>query len=416
MIKNIFKVFIVSFLFMINVFAFETLSVSFNNDEQDIEVRQYKSNGDDLLIVLPSTHGLTNGLKSLVNSVNKKGVEVWVADPYSSFFLPTVDSSLKKIPKNAYVSIINKAIKTNKNIFLFSNDKANALLLQSAHKWQLQSKKTLSGVILVSPNIYKVTPSAGNDGEFLKIASSTNIAITLFIPQKSTLALRINDIVKKLKIGGSDVNIEVLDKVRDRFFFRDDALDSEKYLSKIFSKNIINSMKKMKKFTKKRVVKKLEKKSKKVKKRSARMLKEYKGKLKSSDFTLKDIDGKIHQLSKYKGKVVLLNFWASWCPPCVHEMPSMSVLNDDLSSKPFEILAVNLGETKEDMKPFLTKHKVSFSILLDPKRDLAKSWKVFAFPTSYVLDKNGKIRYSIAGGFDWDVPEVKNILNKLINE
>lgn len=413
---NVIK-FILSFWILASSsFAFETIAISFNHDEQDIDVRIYEAKGDDLLIVMPSTHGLTSGLQNLVKDINSKNTEVWIADPYSSFFLPTVESSLKKIPINAYVSIIQKAIQTKKNIYLLSNDKANSVLLKSAYKWQSNSTESLKGVILISPNLYKVTPSAGNDGEFLGIVSATNLPITLFIPEKSTLALRVKSITSRFNSGGSDVDVKILDDVRDRFFFRDDALNSEKNLSKIFAFNIVQSMKHMKKFSKKREVKNIIAKTKKVQKKTTRMLKKYKGKLKVSDFTLSDIKNNIHQLDKYKGKVVLLNFWASWCPPCVHEMPSMSKLYDDLSSKPFTILAVNLGETKKDMKPFLDKYQVSFPILLDPKRDLAKSWKVFAFPTSYILDKKGKIRYSIAGGFDWNTKEVKDILEKLINE
>lgn len=82
----------------------------------------------------------------------------------------------------------------------------------------------------------------------------------------------------------------------------------------------------------------------------------------------------------------------------------------------FDILAVNLGEDKSSIETFLQQHPVNFSVLLDPGQTQPKQWKVFAFPTSYLLDKNGRIRYSVAGGIDWNEPEIQQIVNELLNE
>ena len=411
---KLFQFFIFLCIFSTSIFAEEIISIEFNDDE--IQVQQYDVKGDDLLIIFPSDHGITDGLKNLTTKLVQKNIEVWIADPFSSWFLPTVESSLGKIPLEAYVQTIKAANKTNKNIYLLTNDKGAGLLLKAVHKWQSNSKAVLSGVILISPNIYQKTPSAGNDGILLEIASATNIPVSILVPEKSTLSLRINDTVKALKKGGSDISVEVLKDVRDRFFFREDSTSSEIKLSSTFSKQIVKSMEQTRLHAKKRVAIKLNKKKGKKNKKITRLLNKYNGNLKVTDFTLKDISGNYHTLSKYKGNVVLLNFWASWCPPCVHEMPSMSKLKDGLKDKSFDILAVNLGETPNQMSNFLQKHPVNFTILLDPLKNLAKEWKVFAFPTSYIIDKKGKIRYSVAGGFDWDTAEVKEIINQLESE
>ena len=120
---------------------------------------------------------------------------------------------------------------------------------------------------------------------------------------------------------------------------------------------------------------------------------------------LKDLDGKPHTLADYKGRVVLINFWATWCPPCRAEMPSMQRLKMAMKDKPFTILAVNMAETETEVRTFLKETrdpKIDFTILMDKDGKALKQWKVFVFPTSYVLDTQGKVRYTLLGSTEWD--------------
>jgi thiol-disulfide isomerase/thioredoxin len=150
-------------------------------------------------------------------------------------------------------------------------------------------------------------------------------------------------------------------------------------------------------------------------------LKPYKGRP-LPDFELVDLNGKKHSIAGYKGKVLLVNFWATWCPPCVKEMPSMQRLQDKMAGKPFETLAVNMGEGKEEITSFLQKHPVmkenplTFPILLDSDSAILKSWKIFAFPTTFLINKNGEIKYGLFGGLEWDGPEAVEIVETLVAE
>jgi peroxiredoxin len=131
---------------------------------------------------------------------------------------------------------------------------------------------------------------------------------------------------------------------------------------------------------------------------------------------LQDMDGKTINLKDYRGKVVLLNFWASWCPPCVHEMPSMAALKTQLKGQDFEILAANLAEDKAAINAFVKSHPVNFPILLDPKGSAVKEWKVFAYPSSYLIDKKGQIRYALFGGYEWTSPAAMHAIEQLLKE
>jgi peroxiredoxin len=129
---------------------------------------------------------------------------------------------------------------------------------------------------------------------------------------------------------------------------------------------------------------------------------------------LKDLDGRQHRLADYRGKVVLINFWATWCGPCREEMPSIQELKNKLAGRPFVVLAVNLDEPESRIRKFLTQMKLDFPILLDPDRKVAKGWNARILPATFIVGPDGRVRYSLVGEINWANEHVVARISELL--
>lgn len=120
------------------------------------------------------------------------------------------------------------------------------------------------------------------------------------------------------------------------------------------------------------------------------------------DFTLTDMQGEEVSLAQFRGQVVILNFWATWCPPCREEMPSMEKLYQKTRDQGLVLLAVNVEENgRQAVRQFLEKTPYSFPILLDDERTVQQAYGVFRFPESFIIDRNGVVVEKIIGARDW---------------
>ena len=137
--------------------------------------------------------------------------------------------------------------------------------------------------------------------------------------------------------------------------------------------------------------------------------------LPAPDFTFPGLDGKMVSLSDYTGKVVLVNIWATWCPPCVEEMPSMEKLYQKLKDKDFEILAVSVDSLgAKAVAPFMKKHNLTFPALIDSAGTSRTIYRTTGIPESFIIDKKGILIEKIIGPRDWTKPEISSFLINLI--
>ena len=136
----------------------------------------------------------------------------------------------------------------------------------------------------------------------------------------------------------------------------------------------------------------------------------------AKNFTLPDLDGKPQRLSDYRGKVVLVNFWATWCPPCRREMPSMERLSQRLKDQPFVILGINQQEDPERVFVFTAQvdPSPSFPILFDRNSKVDNAWGVLGLPASFIVDQKGRVVYRAMGGREFDHPEIEQTIRALL--
>lgn len=129
-----------------------------------------------------------------------------------------------------------------------------------------------------------------------------------------------------------------------------------------------------------------------------------------------DIDGKTVDLRDLQGRVLVVNFWATWCEPCREEMPSLQRLREKLAGRPVDVLTVNYGESREKIAQYLDKEKVALPVLLDTEMEAAKAWGVGGLPMTFLVDASGKVRYSVFGERDWSADEPLALVEKLLAE
>ncbi len=129
-------------------------------------------------------------------------------------------------------------------------------------------------------------------------------------------------------------------------------------------------------------------------------------------FVLTDLESTTHDLTDYRGKVLVVSFWATWCAPCVRELPSLTRAADLLEDDGVSVVAVNVGEGPEDVQRFLARMPSDLMFLVDEESKVSAVWDVRALPTAYVVDKQGRIAMRVIGGLEWDAePMLQDLRN-----
>jgi thiol-disulfide isomerase/thioredoxin len=386
-------------------------------DGTDAPVTVHAAAGDTVLLWLPSGIPGATPDAALAEKISALGFEVWRADVLEARFLPTLESSLEQVPDSDIIALIDAARATGKRVTLLASARAALLALRGAQAWQAAhpAASGLDGAILLHPNLYLGPPEPGREAEFHPLVTRTRLPVHIIQPEKSPWRFRLDTLKPALERGGARVTVQFLPGVRDRYYFRADATPEEDAEAARLPAHIHAATERLRSTTSARPaatpvpIAKLP-----TRRAGVRGLQPYRGDPLPPALQLADLDGRRQDLAQLHGRVVLVNFWASWCPPCVREMPSMQRLKEKLADRPFTILAVNMAESDKDVRAFLAMMKVDFPVLLDVDGAVLKRWKVFVFPTSFVLDAQGKIRLGVFGEVEWDSPEVMEKLTVLL--
>ncbi len=409
--------------------GYDTFSVAVS-DETDVPVRFYAAPAPQpvSLLWLPSERGFQASEYRTAEALAQAGLSVYFADLHSAYFVTRTSRSIDQFRARELAVLIDKLGKrSNGRLVLVSSGKGVIAVLQAMRQWQLRylangSKTTLvQGAVLISGKYFLRTPEPGMEGEFYPVVSLTSMPLVMVQPVKSPWFWKLSKTVPVLRRGGSPVFVRTLAGVRDRFYFRPDATPLERQTGSKLALILRRAVRLLQPYSKPVFAAASKPAAKPAKsgrsRKSGRRLSIYRGNPVPPALDLETLSGGRLALRTLKQHVVLVNFWASWCPPCVHEMPSMQKLSDRFSSRKFRILAVNMGETRATINRFLQqKVAVNFPILLDSDGKALSRWKVYAFPTSYLVGKKGSIRYAVFGAIDWSAPAVVGIVEKLLAE
>ncbi|HEY9018846.1 TlpA disulfide reductase family protein [Thiomicrospira sp.] len=367
---------------------------------------------------LPSEYGILPQEKQLAQNLAKYGLESWHVDLYEALFLSPTPSAVDEVPTEWLAEILTQARQDGLPLFIIAANKAAQLAARGLVAFQ-QSPQNQLGLILINPNLYTQTPAPGEPPQYWPETQHLNLPSVVLQAELSPWRWQLAQLQTQLTHSGSPVFMQLLPQVRDRFYFRPDALEVENRYRESFTDQLRQAIQLLTPYmaqARQSPTIKTEAIAPPAAAASAKdALQLYTGQ-QDRPLSLPTLNGRSISLADLKGQVVLLNFWASWCPPCLHEMPSMTRLKAQLSEQDFEILAVNLAEQIEEFEPFLKANPVNFPVLVDPQGQAIKDWRIMAYPTTYLIDKQGQIRYGLFGGTEWDQPHHVERIQQLLNE
>ena len=389
-----------------------TVPVS-SGDEITVEV--FPAKGKYLIVWLAPEYGIRGGHRSTARLLAQHNIEIWQANIVESLFLPQGTSSLKKLSGTHVADLIQHAHKTTgKKIVVLGDSYASVSALRGAHKWQKrkQSVPYLIGAILFSPYTFASIPPLGQLPEYLPIVSATNIPMMIYQAKRGGTYSQFNSLLEKLEQHGNPVYTRLLPDIMSLFY---EENPTDKMIEQV--KPIPINIKKMIPILEKHHVPAKPvalKRNTKIKSGIDIYLKEYKGVISPLVIKLKNTNGKVIEKNNYKGQVTVINFWATWCPPCVQEIPSLNRLKKKMKGLPFELISINYAEEEKVILEFMKKVNVEFPVLLDKDGGFAKKWNVITYPSTFIIDKEGKIKYGVNAAIEWDDPEFIKKIKELL--
>ena len=391
-------------------------------ESQDLSVKIINPNSKGSRLVIWVAPGFGTHKRAMDTSVKlaNNGVEIWHVDLAESLFLPKSTTTMRELDGKYLAGLVEYAHKkTKKKITLLTRSYGAIPDLRAMRKWQLKIKKTkpnnfyLQGAILFSPELYSKVPELGLEPEFVNIVDATNMPLMIYQGEKRNNRWQVKKLLKRLEANESQVYFNLLKGVNGIFYSKDNRPSTLRQLEGM-PKKIKSTIRLLEKTEKPKVAAALKIKTLKKSQPLDVKLKSFKGTPTPHPLDLVDVRGVRHKKDSYKGKVTVVNFWATWCPPCVEEIPSLNHLRELMKDEKFELISVNYGEDKQTVQEFMQKVHVDFPVLLDPDGKQSAKWNVLVFPSTFVIGPNGKIQYGINAAIHWDNPSIVKKLKELL--
>ncbi len=402
-------------------------------DRLDVKVWG-EANRGPLFIWLLNQYGETGRADSLATALAAQGASVWQVDLLESLMRERTAEAIRNLDGVPVASLLAAAVKTGRRpVVLVACDRMAAPALRGMREWQVQAQprpsESVAGAVLFFPNLYRGTPIAGEEPELLDIVAATNLPVMIMQPALGANRARLPALMSTLHAAGSGAYSWLVRDVRDYYLLQVEKPQSES-LQEMAGK-VPLAVEQAISATPRRLLATARLLAASGKPAGARPMPASRGKAASvatapayglierprrpaPALALSDARGKAQSLGQ--GRVTLVNFWATWCPPCVQEIPSMNRLAAAYDAKDFGIVSVNFKEDPEHVLAFLKRVNVDFPVLLDRDGLASARWKVFAFPSTFLLDRRGNMRYSVNTAIEWDDAAVKAVIDNLLHE
>lgn len=379
-----------------------------------LQVARFDADAETLLIWLPSERGFERGYTDIAKGISAAGQPLWVVDLHESYMIPTGRKSIEEFKTEDVLALMKLAADEGyRQVALFSGSRGTRLALQVTRAWQLSEDRIprLVGNITQYPNLLVDGRDIGEQAIYRSIAKSTNVPVYLLHVEFSTKYAHREAIVAALETGGASVFRHELKGVQGGFHVRPEEeltqtdLEARKKLPGIL-KNAVKLLAMQPTPQKAASLPESEVADTAVRRSSRSGMRPFVGDPVPPRLNLPQMGGEMVSMKDWQGETVLLNFWATWCGPCVREIPSLARLQEKMKGKPFRIVSVNIGETEERIKAFAKEVPIEFPVLLDEAGTTARDWKVYAYPSNYLISPEGTITHAYRGALEWDEPEV----------
>ena len=363
-----------------------------------------------LFIHIPTKRGISSEFEKNLFKFADAGIDIWSLDLNSSYMLDGSDESYSGVDANDIADVIRSGMKAGyDSVFIYSHSKSSRKAIEASYILESSMDYGVDGHIMHAPNLWDL----GVDGKpiYGDYSIVSNLPIYVFFEKFSTKYPFSEDISNILSLGGSKVYVHRLPGITSGFMHRpvkilsrkDIKLKNEFHSFYTMASDILLKTKKSDLVIVGNTEKAHETRSGVGKKVDP---------VTALDFSLTDMGGDLIKLSDLRGKVLLVNFWASWCAPCIEEIPSMDRL-ESITNGGVEVLAVNIGEGADKILKFKEDVPFDLHVLLDIDGRVAKDWGIYAYPSSYLINKDFKIVYSFIGAVDWEDPSITRIIDDL---
>ena len=415
---------VVSLLMLAPVYAQQEEFINLNDGELEIPINRFNSTAEQppLLLWLPSAYGTTEQQTVTAKALTELGFEVWIVDLHIAYFADVGRNSEEQFKADDIAQLISIAAQASRNkVYVIATDAVSRPALQGIARYQQQMAKAdtpmrVGGAILFEPKLSYASTEPGTPARYYPVAKNSTIPIYYIQPVLSTRQWRSQDTVNTLQAGGSQVFLRSMPGVGDGFHLLPDDELTEADLAQrdVLPAELKRAVQILSIMPLPNPPELIEKKA--VVKDDGTLfgLKTLIDR-RALALSLDDLDGRTRNIDYAKSKLTLISFWASWCQPCIVELPALKRLYERYADKGMKFVLINVGEEAEDIRYAINKYEMpDYQHLRDPEGETMKAWNVYGFPTNFLIKPDGELPMASFGAVEWDEPEVREALDGLL--